>query len=59
MNADKNDPASKSDQKDGQVENLESTEIEDVYLETVSGGMTISPVKVPTATCGCPQGYTI
>ena len=59
MSVDKNNPAGTSDdQADGQIESLESTEIEGVDLESISGGMTMSPVA-PTATRTCPNGYTM
>jgi hypothetical protein len=61
MSMDRNNPAGTSDdQSGGEIESLDSAEIEGVDLETISGGMTISPAKVPTNTCvNCPAGFTI
>ena len=51
MSINKNDPSRAStDQTDVQIESLESSEIEDVDLEKVSGGMTIGPALRGTAT---------
>ena len=53
MSIDKNHPDSASDdQTGGQIESLESTEMEDVDLETVSGGMTLRPATATySGTC--------
>ena len=53
MSIDKNNPAGASDdQTSGQTESLESTEIEEVDLEKVSGGYTMHPgLGTATGTC--------
>ena len=55
MRIDKNDPGSTSDaQTDGQIESLESDEIEGVDLQTIVGGNFQPTLVCPTN--GCKKG---
>ena len=55
MRIDKNDPGSTSDaQTDGQIESLESDEIEGVDLQTIVGGSAQPTLFCPTT--GCKKG---
>jgi hypothetical protein len=54
MSMEKNNPAGASDDPtSGQTESLESTEIQDVDLEKVSGGYTMHPVLGTSRGIGC------